>query len=116
MALTRPLSPSAVMKWEQRNIWDGVCPHWEIEPSIDTISDMMHSKIRDLYGEEEAKETTLTISYFGSGAFNKLYLIERSDAPDKPWLLRVTLPVDPVHKTASEVSLSESSPHCQYPR
>ena len=48
-------------------------------------------------------ESTLEISFFAEGAFNKLYQISALELPSS-YLLRVTLPVEPFFKTESEVA------------
>ena len=48
-------------------------------------------------------ESTLEVSFFAEGAFNKLYHISAPELPSS-YLLRVTIPVEPFFKTESEVA------------
>jgi len=53
-------------------------------------------------------EHHLNVTFFAEGAFNKLYTIATSDGDSVesqlPYVFRVTLPVEPFYKTASEVA------------
>lgn len=80
-------------------------PKWTREPSIDAIESICRQQL----GIEP--EETLQISFFASGAFNKLYLISSTTTTattttttTDPLLMRVSLPVHPRHKTRGEVA------------
>ncbi|KAF3091842.1 hypothetical protein TWF102_008084 [Orbilia oligospora] len=76
----------------------GSQPVWKIEPSIDAIAKVMHSEIpngsKSRRGDNEPQ-------LFAEGAFNKLYIMNHDEIP---YILRVSLPVDPYYKVASEVA------------
>lgn len=71
-------------------------PRWTREPSLDAIESVCRRQL-GIKPEETCK-----VSFFASGAFNKLYLISTTTAD--PLLMRVSLPVHPRHKTRGEVA------------
>lgn len=71
-------------------------PKWTREPSLDAIESVCRQHL-DIRTEE-----ICTVSFFASGAFNKLYLV--SITTTNPLLMRVSLPVHPHHKTRGEVA------------
>ncbi|KAK4234580.1 altered inheritance of mitochondria protein 9, mitochondrial [Achaetomium macrosporum] len=79
------------LEWEDR-AWDPE-PHWAREPQIDAITNLCR-KVLAL-----ATEDRCHVAFHAEGALNKLYLIE---SPQGKSLLRVSLPVDPRHKTRGE--------------
>ncbi|KAK6525852.1 hypothetical protein TWF281_010896 [Arthrobotrys megalospora] len=97
------LPSSEVMEWESGLF--GSQPVWKVEPPIDIVTNLMRAKIQDASRHAKpAKECESTATYFAGGAFNKLY---HMDCNGNSWILRVTLPVDPYHKTASEVATTK---------
>ncbi|KAJ1533254.1 hypothetical protein HK096_005477, partial [Nowakowskiella sp. JEL0078] len=69
-------------------------PKWVIEPSIETAAHTARTIL-------QLPEFDGDITTFASGAFNKLFLIECSKGS---FVLRVSMPVDPLFKTLSEVA------------
>lgn len=67
-------------------------PRWTYEPDINAIERTLQS----LYLSD-----TIQVSYLTSGAFNKIYRVKLND---ESLIMRISLPVDPVHKTQSEVA------------
>ncbi|KAK6507837.1 hypothetical protein TWF481_006259 [Arthrobotrys musiformis] len=106
---------SDVMEWQAGPFTSR--PVWRVEPKIDVVTDLMHSKIREILRDGGDNPQDLPkAAFLGGGAFNKLYLMEYRNSS---WILRVTLPVDPHYKTASEVAtlkLLESSTSLPAPR
>ncbi|KAK6513050.1 hypothetical protein TWF506_009213 [Arthrobotrys conoides] len=96
------LEPSDVIEWK-KNLF-GSQPAWRMEPSIDRVTDLMRLKIQTISQneEEETSSTESPATYIGGGAFNKLYSMDCG--AKNSWILRITLPVDPYYKTASEVA------------
>ncbi|KAK6517680.1 hypothetical protein TWF506_004862 [Arthrobotrys conoides] len=110
-----PSNSTNVMEWKSGLV--GPQPVWKVEPQIELITDLMHSKIRDILqqGEEDSHDLPKA-AFLGGGALNKLYWMEYCN---RVWILRVSLPVDPYYKTASEVAtlkLLESSTSLPVPR
>lgn len=81
-------------------IWhDGgfdLIPRWEFEPSHEAIKTVCCQQLK------VDNKSDCTISFYAAGAFNKLYLIDIKGR-DK-LLIRISLPVDPGHKTLGEVA------------
>lgn len=84
--------------WEERGL--GVPkPAWSYEPSTGAIEKVCREKLHI------ANDASCTVTYYAAGSLNKLYLVETPDHPTYPTLLmRVSLPVDPRHKTSAEVA------------
>lgn len=76
-------------------------PKWSREPATNALEQIArhHLAIHP--------STPLTIAFHADGLFNKVYIIT-SPALEKEYVLRVTLPMDPVFKTASEVATIEA--------
>ncbi|KAI9704558.1 MAG: hypothetical protein M1820_005471 [Bogoriella megaspora] len=78
------------LRWVQKTF--SLEPQWTIQPQLDTI-------------EEEVAEIkhiqVVDISLLAQGAFNKIYNVE---AGKETLIIRVSLPVDPLFKTQSEVA------------
>ena len=72
----------------------GAAPEWEREPDIDAVASVARSILNPTGG-------TLTVDFFAQGGFNKVYSVE---CGGKCYMMRVSLPVDPFHKTLSEVT------------
>lgn len=84
--------------WEEGLVGRPV-PTWAYEPSLASIEKICRERLRI------AKHASCTSTFHASGAFNKLYLIDAPDFTAYPKLLmRVSLPVDPQHKTRGEVA------------
>lgn len=77
------MTSSYGLKWEDELM--GLRPCWTVDPSIDIIA--------------EIAQTVVNFQF--EGAFNKLYAIE---CPSGSFFMRISLPVDPHFKTASEVA------------
>lgn len=82
--------------WEP-TLW-GASPKWAVEPSLEAVAKAAyrHLKLSD------AEVATATIEFLAQGAFNKVYTITCSKGV---FVMRVTLPVDPGYKLASEVAI-----------
>ncbi|KAF3316780.1 hypothetical protein TWF173_001443 [Orbilia oligospora] len=92
--------PADAIEWKSG--LSGSQPVWKVEPSIDIVTDLERSKIQEISQHEGSTEDSISIATFlGSGAFNKLYLMNNCK---NSWILRLTLPVDPYYKTVSEVA------------
>ena len=68
-------------------------PRWTVDPTITDIENEIQNTLKCT---QRCKATFMT-----QGAFNKLFKIEYGTATS---ITRVSLPVDPHHKTASEVA------------
>lgn len=89
--------PESRLRWNVG--WDKSEPLWPRDPDIETIRLIT----ADFLG---CDPTTVDVQFFAEGALNKLYEIRELQPRmpfRKPLLLRVTLPIDPCYKTASEV-------------
>jgi hypothetical protein len=84
------------LEWSQE-VFD-VVPRWTIEPDI--------SAVESLAKRHMPPGVEYRASFFAAGAFNKLFLISSINevTPSSCCIMRVTLPVDPYFKTASEVA------------
>ena len=82
--------------------WDegvfGAEPRWTIEPDLDKVK----SALERLWPSE-----TINVVFHARGAFNTLYSVDFSGRDLPPLILRVSLPVDPRHKTLSEIATIE---------
>ncbi|KAF2497474.1 kinase-like protein [Lophium mytilinum] len=81
------------LEWVENGI-HGLMPRWTKEPDIEVIGKLASKYLAG----------TFKARFFAEGAFNKLY---RVDSDQGSFLMRVTLPVDPHHKTLSEVATIE---------
>lgn len=81
------------LAWEET--FFSLIPRWTREPSIDAIERTCRQKLNI------RTEDTCTVSFYASGAFNKLYLVTYGDHSA---LMRVSLPVYPHAKTRSEAA------------
>ncbi|KAF2632825.1 hypothetical protein BU25DRAFT_406137 [Macroventuria anomochaeta] len=73
----------------------GLEPHWIREPDTNIVSQIARKNLN------LSSDVPVDVTFHSKGAFTKLYKIS---TPDKPYLLRVSLPVDPHHRTESAVS------------
>lgn len=80
-------------------IW-GSEPKWTIEPSSAAVAEAAHRHLN----LSDAEVAGASIDFLNQGAFNKLYTITCSRGV---FIMRVTLPVDPGYKTASEAATIE---------
>jgi hypothetical protein len=87
-----------------------VVPAWTVEPDISVVKAIVQPYL--------PPGMDYTASTFSEGAFNKLFLLSHcSDHGRQPsFILRLSLPVDPYFKTASEVAtLQYISDHTTIP-
>ncbi|KAI0444767.1 kinase-like protein [Xylaria telfairii] len=81
------------LAWDH-GLFDTV-PRWTREPSIPAIERICRKQLN-------LSPTDLcSIAFYAAGAFNKLY---RVDCADQSFLMRISLPVHPHHKTHGEVA------------
>ncbi|KAJ7217078.1 phosphotransferase enzyme family-domain-containing protein [Mycena pura] len=81
------------LQWDNTGLQ--LVPLWTREPSLHAIEAVCRRQRRI------ASEEVCAVSFYASGAFNKLYLV--SFGSDK-FLMRVSLPVYPQYKTRGEVA------------
>ncbi|KKY27672.1 hypothetical protein UCRPC4_g00906 [Phaeomoniella chlamydospora] len=81
------------LDWE-RTLF-GLEPRWILEPNCNVIEALARQHL------SLSQEAQCTIKFYTQGAFNKLYKV---DTGNEIFLMRVSLPVDPSHKTLSEVA------------
>ncbi|KAF8063573.1 kinase-like domain-containing protein [Lyophyllum atratum] len=93
-------------------------PVWTREPGIPVIEAIARRHLCPDTSEEAAC-VSITATFLAQGAFNKLYTITvdyGSSNNKKDYVFRVTLPVEPFYKTASEVAtLSYIKNHTSIP-
>ena len=75
----------------------GLEPDWGVDPSIELISETAHRHLK--LSPDEIAHTTTEFQF--QGGFNKLYAVE---CPRGSFFMRISLPVHPHFKTASEVA------------
>jgi Phosphotransferase enzyme family len=68
-------------------------PRWSIEPDIEAIKQTLG---------RTRPSGTVEVTFLAQGAFNRLYDVKLDN---EPYVMRVSLPVDPHYKTESEVAL-----------
>ncbi|KAH7010355.1 phosphotransferase enzyme family-domain-containing protein [Ilyonectria destructans] len=73
-------------------------PRWETEPSVEAIRIVCLQKL-EIHAPDDC-----AVSFLAAGAFNKLYLVENENHSRQKYVMRVSLPVDPHHKTSGEVA------------
>jgi hypothetical protein len=81
------------LEWDDEHL--DLTPRWARQPEVDKIAQVCRRAL-DLSAEDRC-----LITFHAEGAFNKVYLVE---SPHGTSLLRVSLPVDPKHKTLGEVT------------
>jgi hypothetical protein len=76
----------------------GLEPRWKKEPEISTVSQIAsrHLKLQH--------DTVLEVTFHSKGAFTKVYRIL---TPSASYLMRISLPIDPRHRTESAVATSK---------
>ncbi|KAF8512767.1 phosphotransferase enzyme family-domain-containing protein [Gautieria morchelliformis] len=72
----------------------GSVPRWTVEPSIDVVAQLILPYLQ---------QAPTNISFLAEGGFNKLYYVQ-CVPPAESLVMRVSLPVYPGYKTASEVA------------
>jgi aminoglycoside phosphotransferase (APT) family kinase protein len=90
------------LNWLQ-NLY-GVEPQWDAEPDMEIIEETVSAVLREALPVGLDDPQIYPIEFFAQGALNKVFLIPTKD---KDFIVRVTLPVDPMWKTLSEVSTLE---------
>ncbi|KAJ5513098.1 Aminoglycoside phosphotransferase [Penicillium fimorum] len=78
------------LNWAQETF--GPEPRWTVEPEIGAIKQTVQSL---------RPSSMVKVTFFAQGAFNKIYNVS---IDDEPFIMRVTLPVDPCYKIMSEVA------------
>ncbi|KAH6972226.1 phosphotransferase enzyme family-domain-containing protein [Ilyonectria sp. MPI-CAGE-AT-0026] len=75
-------------------------PRWETEPSVEAIRTVCLQKL-EIHAPDDC-----AVSFLAAGAFNKLYLVENENENHsrQKYVMRVSLQVDPHHKTSGEVA------------
>ncbi|KAF6228519.1 hypothetical protein HO133_008249 [Letharia lupina] len=91
----------AGLKWVE-GTWGEQQPRWTKEPSLDIVLQIACHHL----GLATSPETT--IAFLSQGGFNKLFKITCSIGN---FVMRVSLPVDPFYKTASEVTTLDLIQH-----
>lgn len=81
------------LEWEDKLFY--VQPRWVREPQLDDIVQVCRTAL------SIAPEDVCTVAFLAQGAFNKVYIVE---TPQGRSVMRVSLPVDPGHKTRGEVT------------
>ncbi|CAG8223107.1 unnamed protein product [Penicillium salamii] len=78
------------LEWVEETF--GLEPRWAVEPQIEHIKQTVQSF---------RPSSTIEVTFLAQGAFNKLYDVK---IDDETFIIRISLPVDPSHKVASEVA------------
>ncbi|KAK4118876.1 kinase-like protein [Parathielavia appendiculata] len=81
------------LEWDDEGF--DLTPRWAWQPQVDKIAQVCR-RVLGLSAEDDCR-----VTFHAEGAFNKLYLIDTAHGKS---LLRVSLPVDPKHKTQGEVT------------
>ncbi|KAI1115474.1 kinase-like protein [Nemania sp. NC0429] len=81
------------LRWS-RQLWNTV-PHWTRQPSVSSIENVCRQQLKI------QPKDPCQISFYAVGAFNRLYRVE---CLAQTFIMRVTLPVYPYHKTHGEVT------------
>jgi len=90
--------PQHGLEWKYE-LFD-VIPSWTVEPNMAVAKDIA---VRHL----PVTPSNYEITFFSAGAFNKLFLLHPLDDASgtlESFIMRISLPVDPYFKTASEVA------------
>lgn len=94
-----PNLPRKGLYWHQGSL--DLQPRWEYEPSLEAVKAVCLQTL----GITQGTPDYCTVSFLASGGFNKLYLVETTKQNQKKkCVMRVSLPVDPHHKTIGEVT------------
>jgi len=87
--------PQYGLDWENRSFYPAfVHPVWSTEPDIQAIKSVVVNVLKD---------DDIKIEFLAQGAFNKVYKIHDTSKGSQ-YIMRVSLPLDPHHKTSSEVT------------
>ena len=78
------------LEWEERLLYPE--PRWTVEPDIGAIKQTIQSL---------RPSSAVKVTFLAQGAFNKIYNVS---IDDEPFIMRVSLPVDPHYKVMSEVA------------
>jgi len=106
------------LPYQPRFFWDhdlwGHVPRWLSAPDTAKIETLSRDHLL------VPGDCPISVTFFAEGAFNKLYTIAVSDGGDSigspQYIFRVTSPVEPFYKTASEVAtLSYPRKHTSIP-
>lgn len=94
--------PRHGLEWVEQPL-GGVQPRWTVEPELDALERLARRTL-DL-----ATDARCRVAFLAQGGFNKIYTVTASSssasaAGKESYVLRVSLPVDPGHKTLSEVA------------
>ena len=81
----------------QRPVWPP-----DREPNVDVIRSLAKKHLQKL-AKGPLNDTSLEVTFFAEGAYNKLYEISAPEL-NSDYLFRATLPVEPYFKTESEVA------------
>jgi aminoglycoside phosphotransferase (APT) family kinase protein len=81
------------LEWDDSGL--DLTPRWARQPQLDNIAQVCRRALG------HSTDDRCLVAFHAEGAFNKLYLVE---SPRGTSLLRVSLPVDPGHKTRGEVT------------
>ena len=81
------------LEWDDRPL--GMEPRWARQPQLDAIAQVCRSVLA-----LDPKDSC-NITFHAQGAFNKVYIVETAQGRS---VMRVSLPVDPGHKTRGEVT------------
>ncbi|KAL6822220.1 phosphotransferase enzyme family domain-containing protein [Trichoderma camerunense] len=88
--MPRPMQDG--LGWQQTTFY--LMPVWTREPSIGAIESVCRQQLKT------PSEDICTVTFHAAGLFNKVYLIHTAG---RSFIMRVTLPVYPRHKTRAEV-------------
>ncbi|KAH7255443.1 uncharacterized protein BKA55DRAFT_662582 [Fusarium redolens] len=80
------------LEWQQS--WLYLLPVWTREPSIGDIESVSRQQLKI------PSDNPCTVTFHAAGVFNKVYLVRTEGST---FIMRVTLPVYPRHKTRAEV-------------
>ncbi|KAF3940737.1 hypothetical protein ABW19_dt0205057 [Dactylella cylindrospora] len=80
------------LQWVQETF--SLEPKWTVEPDPEAIKQAIKEKC-------EPSAQDIAVSFLAQGAFNKIYNVQ---IDGETLIMRVFLPVDPMHKTLSEVA------------
>ncbi|KAH0522345.1 hypothetical protein TsFJ059_006206 [Trichoderma semiorbis] len=89
-SMPRPMQDG--LGWQQTTFY--LMPVWTWEPSIGAIESVCRQQLKT------PSEDSFTVTFHAAGLFNKVYLIHTAG---RSFIMRVTLPVYPRHKTRTEV-------------
>ncbi|KAF4550830.1 Hypothetical protein D9617_15g041800 [Elsinoe fawcettii] len=91
-----------LIRWVNRVF--GAEPEWVVEPDLEAVK-------RTLQDQPLLAGKEISLEFLAQGAFNKVYIVDSKSVDTtsdqggtKQYIMRITLPVDPRRKTASEVA------------